>query len=764
MSSIINIGGLAVGLATCILIMTWIQQVYGYDKFHRNIKDTYLLMKHIKTEGEISTSKAVPVPLAASLRNKIPEIKNAARLSFPGQQLIKAGDKLFYEQGFYAEPDFFNIMSFESLEGNPAEALQDAGSVVLTESTARKLFGNETAIGKFIIHNTIHNLKVGAVVKDIPDNSSIHFDMVLPFMLFEQDNSSSLDSWQNSNIQTWIQTVPAADHIVLNNKLEKLFRAQVGDGQTLFAYPFANLQLRGDFKNGQEEGGLIKAVLVITIIGIFILLIACVNFMNLATARSERRAREVGVRKVMGASRKLIIVQFLGEALFMSFLALVLGILLAKLSLPLINRLPDMNLSLDFMNWKLWIGLIILTAITGLVAGSYPAFFLSSFKPVRVLKGVVFTGSNGSSLRKGLVTFQFTISTFLIITTIVFFRQQESVFNRPIGYDADNLIDIPVQGNLQNKFDIVRTELSGIPGIQSVTASTSNLIFFGGFITGLQWPGKTRDQNLQIATTTVQYDWIKTAGLTLVDGRDFSPSYGTDSLACLINQAAVQRMGLKGPVIGTRLGDKTVIGVIKDFVYNGPATFPKPMVVYLGKTGMNHFFVRLKNDEHWQKNIAEVGKIIKRNNPDYPFEYSFTKEEYQKELRGLRAAVTLTTGIGIMAIFISCLGLFGLSAFLVERRTKEIGIRKVMGAGVAGIWFMLSRNFLQPVFIAFLVASPLAGFVLQKALSNTEYRIDLSWWMFAVAGLVSFIIAIITVSVEGVKAATANPVKSLRGE
>jgi len=762
-ASVVNIGGLAAGLAVGILIMIWIQYVTGFNRFHKNLPQLYILMQHVKAGGDIHTDRSMPAPLENALYN-LPEIRHAARTTYAGQQLIAAGDKSIYRTGLYADPALFSMMTFPSLDGNPAAALGDAGSVVITQSTARILFGTENAVGRIIRHNNLHNLKVGAVIRDLPHNSTLQFDMVLPFRVFEQENKDWINSWTNFAMLTWIETLPGASLPRLNDKLEKMLSEHSGDNRQLFAYPFARLHLYGTFTNGVQDGGLIDVVLVMGITGIMVLLIACINFMNLATARSEKRAREVGVRKVMGASRRLIICQFLSEALSMAFLALILGVLLAWLVIPYLNRLPDLYLKLDPSNWQLWSGLITMTLVTGLVAGSYPAFFLSSFQPVRVLKGVIFTGRGGGTLRRVLVTFQFSISIFMIITTIVMLRQQHYAQQRPIGYDPEHLLDIPARGDMAKKYEVLRAGLLRIAGVQSVSAGNSNLIRFNAFTDGLQWPGKAADERLPVAIAGVQYDWVKTMGLTLAEGRDLSPAYGADSMSCLLNEAAVRKMGLQAPVTGTKIGDKTVVGVVKDFVYNGPMTIPKPMIIWLDNGGIRHFFVRFRNDHHWRHTLAQVEKVFKETNPGYPFEFRFTKEEYQRSFEGVNAAASLLVWLGSLAILISCLGLFGLSAFLAERRTREIGIRKVLGAGVAGIWVMLSGDFLKPVLIAFALVALPAVWIMKKLLYSIEYHVELSWWMFVLAGTLAVIIALATVSYQGVRAALANPVRSLRTE
>jgi putative ABC transport system permease protein len=764
-ASFINIGGLAVGLAMGILIMLLVADEFSYDKFHANLPDIFIMMKHQIQAGETSTGRSTPGPLAAALRTDIPEIKHAARTSYPEQQLLKIGDKSLYENGLYADPEFFDIMSFEAISGNPVTTLQEPGSVVITERTAKKLFGTENPIGKVVIHENTRALKVGAVIRDIPDNSSIQFDIVLPFTLYEKENSNWIQKWDNNRLLNWIELKEKANLAQVNTRINKLTQQRANDTtQVIFAYPLADLRLYGNFKNGKPNGGNIYIVLLLGIIGISVLSIACINFMNLATAQAERRAREVGVRKTLGASRKLIIFQFLSETFLMTFFALLLGMILAKLALPSFNLFAGKNIVIDYSNWRIWSGLVAMGLFTGLLAGSYPAFFLSHFQPVKVLKGNISKEKRGSVLRKGLVTFQFVIAIFMIIGTIVIYKQIQFIHNRPLGYDQENLVEIAARGDMTGKFKILKNDLLRIPFIKSVTGGSDNMVQFGGSINGMDWPGKTPNQDFAVTLTSVQYDWAKTVGLKLMEGRDFNPLFGADSSACLLNQMAVEKMGLKEPVIGQVVGGRTVIGVIQNFVFNNPSGVIAPMTIYLSTGDINHVFVRFQNNDHWRESLAQIERAYKQSNPGYPFEFHFTKEIYQLRFAEFAKVGQVTTLFASMAIFISCLGLFGLSAFLVERRTKEVGIRKVLGASIRSIWFSLSKDFLKPVLLAFLVAAPLAGLAMQQLLSVMVYHIELSWWIFVLAGMLTLLIAISTVSFEALKAALANPVESFRTE
>jgi putative ABC transport system permease protein len=763
-SSFINIAGLAVGLATGIIIMLVVADEFSYDRFHTNLREIYFVMKNQKQNGGIHTGRSTAGPLAPALRHEMPEVKYAARVADAGDQLVRVGDKSIYESAMYAEPEFFNMMSFPAIEGNPVAALQDASSAVITERTAKRLFGNESPIGKTFVYDNSHVLKVAAVLQDVPANSSIQFDIAIPFRIFEAE-SPWLNKWDDNRIQTWAQLVPSANIRALNEKLTRLLQTKSDDaGVSLFVYPFKDMRLYGNFNNGKPDGGKIYMVGLLAILGLFILGIACINFMNLATARSEYRGREVGVRKVLGAARKQLILQFLSEALVTSFLALLLAVLISQLVLPVFNQYTEKNIRFNLGDWRIWASLLGIGLFTGLLAGSYPAFFLSNFKTVRVLKGVMSRGKGGGGFRRVLVTIQFFVSIFFIVGIIVFYVQTNYVKNRPLGYDQENLIDITASGDLSGKFDIFKNELAKISGVKNLSAGSDNLLQYGSGESRKDWTENLSGHEIGLLVTDVQYNWIKTAGLKLMEGRDFSPEFGTDTSACLINQATIESLGLKEPVIGTKLGGKAIIGVFQNFVFNNPSGIIAPMVVSLNTDRLSHFFVRIQNDGRWRKTLAQIQQVAKKINPDYPFEFYFTKENYQKRFEELASYGFLASLFGGMAIFISCLGLFGLSAFLAERRGKEMSIRKVFGASIKNVWLSLSEDFLKPVLIAFLFVIPIATWSMQTMLSNITYHINLSWWMFAIAGLSALLIALLTVSYQGLRTALENPAVKLRSE
>lgn len=763
-ASAINISGLAVGLGIGIIAIIWITHQFSYDKFHKNYANIYLLMTKSKTNGEIGVGKESPAPLTKQVLNELPEIKTTARTSQPNQQLLRVGEKNIYELGMYAEPTFFDMMTFKTLAGDPRVALNQSGSVVITERTAKKLFGDENPIGKLIDHNNSQVLKVEAVIADVPENSTNQFDVVFPFKDFERANSNWIERWDYYIITTWVQTIPQTDHILLDKRINGLFHKKQKETGSLFTYPLADLRLYNEFKNGEPSGGRIYAVVLLGIIGLFVLLIACINFMNLTTAQSQRRAKEVGVRKVVGATRWQTIFQFLTEAFLLTLVATVLGISVAKIGLPLLNEATTSNIPFDLLKGNIWLIFIPLIIFTALIAGSYPAFFLSKFKPTDTLKGISAGKNNKFSLRKVLVTFQFIVSIFLIITSIVIFKQLEFSKSRPIGYKPDNLIQVVAHGEMAEKFTVMKSALLQISGVSNVTAGNDNLLQFGGSVTGLGWTGKTPDQDFSITMTSIQFDWINTIGAKMVEGRDFNESYGSDTASCLINEAAVRKMGLKAPVIGKMVGDKEVIGVVGDFIYNNPNSSTAPMIINYGANPMSNFFVRISEHADRKKILQEIEQLVKRQNPNYPFEYRFISEEYQRKFDNMYTAGKMINTISVLAIIISCLGLYGLSAYVAEIKAKEIGIRKVLGANIKQIWSSLSKDFLLPVGLAFLIVTPIAVFAMDLVLSNWEYHVNLSWWIFALAGLIALTIAVLTVSYHAIKAALVNPVESIKTE
>ncbi len=766
----LNIAGLGVGLAGGVFVLLWVASDWSFNRFHPNLPAIHVLMQNQTQGGETFTFQAMPGPLAAGLRADFPEIEWAARTSWPTNFLVKAGEKSVYDGGFYAEPDFFNIFQFKNLAGNAVAALSDPNACVLTEVTAKKYFGNDDPIGKTLRVNNQHDLKVGAVIADIPKNSTIRFRILMPFSILEKGDGKFINTnWGSNSWQTWATLRPKTDLTALNAKLENYVQTKMQEAAAhVFAYPLADLHLFAKFKNGKQDGGRWQILLMMGIVGAFILLIACVNFMNMATARSAARAREVGIRKSVGSLRGQLVGQFLTEAMVVTLLALGLALILVKSLLPGFNRLAEKSLSMDFSNWQIWASIAALGLVTGLVAGSWQAFFLSKFQPVQTIRGTaISTKKSGAGLRKGLVTFQFFISIFLIISTLVIHEQLNFISSRPLGYDVENLVSIPVRGTMGEKYGVFKNELIQVPGVKSVSTGDHNLVNFGSNTSGLGWPGKTSEQDFLMNITSVGLDFTRTTGMKIIDGRDFSAGFGADSMCVLLNETAVRMMGLASPV-GTVIQSDTgytVIGVVKDFIFNDAAASTEPMVFFCDpKLGLNHFFVRFDNDGNWKTHLADIEVAAKKVFPDQPFDARFVKDDYQKGFEGIRSAGTMANIFGGVAVFISCLGLFGLASFFAEKRAKEIGVRKVLGASVAGLWLFFSKDFFKPVLLAFALAVAPALFAMRELLGTFDHRIELSWKIFAIAGLAAVAIALLTVGFHSLKAAMADPVKSLRSE
>ena len=760
-SSVINISGLAVGMATGIVILLVILHEWNYDQFHSHLRDTYLVMKNQQHKDDISTGEATAGPLAAYLRANRPEVKYASRLAYFGDQVVKIDDKALYGSGIYAEPDLFHIMTFPAIQGDVVRALSNGSEVVLTASGARRYFGQERAMGKTITIDKTTFL-VGAVIQDPPTNSTIRFDMVIPFSYFEQQNTF-LTKWDDNRIQTWVQLQPAASIASLNAGMTRMLQSQTGDKtETLFAYPFARLNLYGSFSNGKPDGGKITMLKWFGVLAFFVIFIACINFMNIATARSEHRSREVGVRKVMGATRGLIATQFLGEAMVASFISLLLALLLAQLFIPYFNDLTGNHVALDLRDEKLWLLLGGVGLITGFIAGSYPAFFMSAFRAINVLKGIA-VGRRKAGLRKTLVTIQFVFSIFLMMATIFIYRQIDYVRHRPLGYSQDHVMEIMAQGDLPDKFDLFKTEAAKIAGVEQITAGTDDVVNFGGSISNLDYPGKVPGQDVPLVVGSVGYDWTRTLQIKMVQGRDFSPAYGTDTIACILNETAVQKMGLKQP-LGSKVGGCTVIGVFNNIVFNNPSGRIAPVRITLKANGFSHFFVRIGQDGDQQAIIRQIESVAKKLNPGYPVDHRWIRENYEGRFAEWSSFGAMSAIFGGLAIFIACLGLFGLAAYVAERRGKEISIRKVFGADSRNIFSLLSRDFLKPVFIALLIVFPASAWLGHWFLSHIAYHGPLSWWMFALAAALTLTIALATIGAQTIRAAVAAPADKLRTE
>jgi ABC-type antimicrobial peptide transport system permease subunit len=771
--SFINILGLAFGMACSLLILLWVQDEYSVDAFHNNSSQLYTIYERQFTDGKVDAGYYTPGPLGDELKKKIPEIV-CASVSRQSNDIstFKVGDKIIKEQGNFAGADFFKMFGYPLLIGNTQTALNSSSSIVISRKMAEKFFSNpEDAMGKSIRYENEKNYIITAVFENLPANTSDKFDYLISWQSFLEEHSWAKE-WDANSPRTYIMLRKDADPALVEKKIKyflKSYNKNLGPHLQieLGLQRFGDMYLHSDFKNGDISGGRIEYVQIFSIVAIIILLIACINFMNLTTARSTKRAKEIGVRKVAGAVRSSIVSQFMSEAMLFVFLAVIVSLLLTILVLPAFNSFTEKAIELPFNSKRFWIQLLILTLLTGFISGCYPALFLSSFNPIKVLKGTLKSSPGAAFFRKGLVVFQFVLSVTLIIGTIVISQQVKYIQTKDIGFDRENLIYIPLGGDLTAKYKVLKDEALKMTGVVDITRITSVPTQIGGNTWGVDWTGKDPDSRPLFTTAEVGYEFVKTMRLQLLEGRDYSKNFIADSMNYLINESALKKIGYKDP-IGRPLslwGTKgQIIGVIKDFHFSSLHEPINPLIIKLGEHGdWGSVLVRTEPGKTKQA-LAGLETICKKLNPQFPFDYQFADEDYQSLYQSEQVINKLADYFSFLAIFISCLGLLGLAIFTAEQRTKEIGIRKVVGASVYSIVGMLSKDILKLVIISSVIASPLAWFAMNKWLQNYAYRINISWQVFVLAGLTAMIIALITVSFHAIKAAIANPVKSLRTE
>jgi putative ABC transport system permease protein len=768
--SIINIGGLAFGMASAILILLWVQNEVSHDRFHKKLDRLYEVWSNDKIDGSIRSLTNTPEIMAPSLKKDYPEIEDVTRLSWTRNLLSVNDDKKLLSTGAVVDAGFFNMFSFPLVKGNSTSVFQDPHAIVVTQKLAKKLFNNEDPIGKIVRMGNSANYTVTGLLKDLPNNTQ--FDFIEYLVSYElRTLKGEIDKdWSDISISTFVLLKPNSSPEKLNAKLKNIIPQHTNGSQKTeeFVYPVRDLWLYSQFENAIATGGRITFVRTFIIVAIFILLIACINFMNLSTARSEKRAKEVGVRKVAGALKRSLVIQFLCESLVITFIAGLLAVGIAELTLPSFNSLIGKQLVIEYDNVYFWLAAFSFIFLTGILAGSYPAFFLSEFKPISVLKGSFKKINALVTPRKILVVLQFTFAIILIICTIIITQQVKYAQGRKTGYERDHLVHIYTNDEMDKHFGLIKNELISSGAATAVSKVQAPLTQNWSSGIGLNWEGKDPSQVIQINRYTEESDLIKTAGMELITGRDIDiKNYPSDSTACLINESALNLMKFKTPIgqIITDYAQKWhVVGVIKDFIQESPYQHIKPMIIRGPKEWMGVILVRLNSRFATAKNLPAMEKIFKKYNPAYPFEYTFTDEEYATKFADEQLTKKLAALFAWLTIFISCLGLFGLAAYMAESRTKEIGIRKTLGASVTNITTMLSLNFMKLVATAITIASPVAWWAMNSWLKNYDYRIRIHWWVFALAGSLSLLIALITVSYESIKAAIANPVKSLRNE
>lgn len=771
--TIINILGLALGLTCSMLIMLWINDELSVGTQYPNAPYLYRVMAHEIADGRTVTSEDTPGILADELKKQFTEVVYAAGYSWPEGHILTVGNRVDRYLGYYVGADWFRMYDIPLLAGAPATALGSPNSLAISRNVAESYFGNaQAALGKSVRFDNHTDYQVTAVFENLPANAPERYNFLLSWENFLK-REPWLQQWDNSGPGTRLQLHPDADPVRVNAKLKSFLKGRNKDigpsfDVQLLLQPETEAYLYSRFENGQRTGGRIEYVRLFAIVAVFLLLIAAINFMNLATARSVKRAREVGIRKVVGAGRASLIGQFMGEALLLTALALTVAVGLVVLLLPAFEQLTGKKLSLPLESLQGWGMLLGLLVVMGGLAGSYPALFLSSLNPVRVLKGTLRFGSGVQLFRRGLVVFQFVLSMLMIVGTLVIYRQLGYVQTKNLGYDRQNLIEISTNNSvLGEKYLTFKEELLRMPGIQSITYSQTSPLENSNTADGVNWTGKDPTVAIQFNTTSVGYDFVKTLNLKLNQGRDFSPAFGRDSTNYLINEAAAKRIGYKDPV-GQPLTfwgkSGTIVGVLQDYHFNSLHEAIRPLIIHLRKD--HHYGRVLIRTEPGQTKqaLASVEALYRRFNPNVPFDYSFVDVEYEQLYKSETIVGTLATAFAGLAVFIACLGLFGLAAFTAEQRTKEIGIRKVLGASVGSIVTLLSKDFLRLVITAILIASPLAYYVMHRWLQNFAYKIDIAWPVFALAGGLAVLIALLTVSSQSIRAALANPVKSLRSE
>lgn len=770
--SLINISGLAIGMTVAVLIGLWLKDELTFN--HNHLNHTRLAGVWVtQTFNKTSSGNAIPIPLADELKASFPQdFKNMARASWSWNHSLANGkDRRVLQEGMFVEPTFPEMFSLQMLEGDAKTALADVDAVLLCESTARALFGQESALGKTLLLDQEKHVQVRGVFKDLPFNSEFRATkMFLPWAMHVQEEwvKNSLDRWDNHSWQMFVEVYDAAQMDAISEKIAGVEKAHNQDGNpTLFLLPVSHWHLYDEFKEGKNVGGRIQYVWLFGLIGVFVLLLACINFMNLSTARSEKRAREVGVRKTIGSHRGQLVWQFLSESLLVSSLALIAAMGLVWLFLPGFNKLAGKEIAFPLQEPVFWMSILGFTVITALLAGSYPAFYLSSFQPLKVLKGTFRVGRSASLPRKVLVVVQFTVSVSLIIGTMVIFRQIEHAKNRPVGYNREGLLQTGISREMEGHYDPIRRDLleSGVVSEMSWSNSPATDIWSNQI--GFSWEGKDPGTKPAFGTVDCTHDFGKSIGWKIKEGRDFSREFATDSSALILNESAVALIGLKN-IVGQRImhDDKPfhVVGVVHDMVMESPYTPIKPTIFRMNYNWGSTTNIRLKPGIPAQDAVAAVQAVFEKHSPGSMFQFDFADDEYNAKFKSEERIGKLSRLFAFLAIFISCLGLFGLSAFVAEQRTKEIGIRKVLGASATNLWAMLSKDFLVLVLVSCLLAIPLAWHYLDNWLNDYEYRISLQWQFFGLAGLLAVAVTLLTVSFQSLKAALANPVKSLRNE
>ncbi len=764
--SITNIFGLAIGMASTIFILLWVHNELTYDKFHKNYDNIYQVIANRDFNNQVFTDRSMAMPLAAALENSSPQIKHAVVITQQQPNVLTYNNRKIKKQGYVVSEHFFDIFSWQFVKGNAATALKDPNSIVLTEDAAKAFFGKADPINKMLTVDNDRSVKVTAIVKSPPGNSTFQFDWIMPFNYNDPGTKAAMNEWINSSWNVFIQTVPHADTALLNNTITKIKRSHGHDEiSSYFAFPMSHWHLYSDFENGKNTGGMIEYVRLFSLIAIIILLIACINFMNLSTARSVKRAKEVGIRKTLGSNKRQLIFQFYCESFILTLIAFVVAIIIVVLLLPSFNLMVDKQLSLHIMQPLFWIMALGIIVFTAFVAGSYPALYLSSFNPVKVLKGTVVSGKKTILPRHVLVIAQFIISILLISATIIVYQQIQHVQERDMGYNSNGLIMIPSTPDTDKNFAAIKNNLLASGIITDMTRTSSPITEIWWNTGAPDYDGKLANAQIIMGGLATDVDFAKTMDVKILQGHDFMGT-PADSNSMMLNKAAVEAMKLKNPVgMQMRYGKTyTVIGVTDDVIMSSPFDPAYPMLMVYSGSNSSMNTMRIKAGVPAPKAIALLKTVFQKYNPSVPFEYKFVDQEFQKKFITEELISRLTNIFSALAIFICCLGLAGLVSFTIEKRFREIGVRKVLGASVQQLLLLISKEFLKLVVVAFVIAVPLTYWLMNHWLQNYQYRIHINWWLFAIVGIVMFALTLMVVSLNTLRAAVANPVKSLRSE
>lgn len=767
--SFINISGLAIGMATAILIFLWVANELSYDRFHINKDRIYEAYSQTKVNGQLQANGALPSILAPVLKANYPQVEEVNRLSGVGSFVLKHGDKRFESKGLLTDPNFFKFFSYQFLEGNPATALTGLHNIVLTQQMAEKLFGKEDPIGKIVKIDSIANFTVTGILKQLPTNTQFNFiEYIVPLSYMKEVHWARND-WESNTVNMFVMLKPGVSRQSAEELFWNVFSKQhVNPGTNAIIQPMSDLWLYSNYENGKFLPGRLIMIKWFALIAALVMLIACINYMNLGTARSAKRAKEVGIRKVAGADRGMLIRQFLGESVITAFVAGALAIALVQLWLPAFNNLVGNRLAVPYTSPLFWLAVTSFTFITGIFAGIYPAFYLSAFRPVRVLKGILTSARSLLAPRKVMVVVQFTLAITFIICTLVIYRQIDFALHLSKGYDSTNLAYIYIKGDIEKNFPVIRQELQESGAVTGITRTNSSADDIWTASNDYSWQGKNPSTSITLEENYTDQGFTQTTGIALLAGRDIDVyHYPTDTTAVLLTETAVKKIGFKNPVgqlVKKGNINLHVVGVIKDYIAGWAYNLPSPIIIRGTTNQFGAINLRLSSVQPVAMSLSKIGAIFRKYNPDYPFAYRFVDETYRDRLRDDENIGTFAAAFAGLTIFISCMGLFALAAFMAENRIKEIGIRKVLGASVTAITTLLSKDFLVLVGIAFVIASPISWWLMNKWLENYPLHIRIGYWVFLLTGAASILIALITVGFQALKTAILNPIKNLRTE